>query len=139
MNFKKFGSRYVVRLDKGDEIVSSLKQFCTENNIRLGSITGIGAANSVTIGLFETASKQYHSNTLTGDYEITSLNGNVSSMNNEVYLHLHISISDSAYKAYGGHLTSAVISGTCELLIDTIDGTIERQFDEDTGLNIYNL
>ncbi len=139
MNYKKFGSRYVVRLDKGDEIVSSLKQFCTENSIRLGSITGIGAANSITIGLFETASKQYHSKTLTGDFEITGLTGNISFMNNEVYLHLHITVSDSAYKTFGGHLTSAVISGTCELAIDTIDGTIERQFDEDTGLNIYNL
>lgn len=41
-------------------------------------------------------------------------------MNGEIYLHLHIGLSDSKYNAYGGHLTSALISGTGEIIIEEI-------------------
>jgi len=57
-------------------------------------------------------------------------------MNGEIYLHLHISLSDSKYNSYGGHLTSAVISGTSEIIIEEIDGEIEREFNKEVGLNL---
>ena len=44
--------------------------------------------------------------------------------------------SDSKYNAYGGHLNSAVISGTGEIVIEEIEDIIERKFNEDVGLNL---
>ena len=136
MKFKKIGSKWIVRIDKGEEIVETLKQFCKDNKIKLGTISGIGATDRVTIGLFNTKNKQYHSQELIGDYEITNLSGNVSTMNDEIYLHLHISLADSKYNAYGGHLNSAVISGTGEIVIEEIEDIIEREFNEEVGLNL---
>jgi len=136
MLFKKFGNKYVIRIDKGEEIVACLKKICTDNKILLGSVSGIGAIGRAQFGLFETSSKQYHSTELEGAFEITSLNGNISTMNGEVYLHLHINLSDAAYHTFGGHFQSAVVSGTCEIIIDAIDGECERIFSEDVGLNI---
>jgi hypothetical protein len=57
-------------------------------------------------------------------------------MNGQVYLHLHINLSDVTYHTFGGHFQSAVVSGTCEIIIDAIDGECERIFNEDVGLNI---
>ncbi len=139
MKYRKFGTKYVLRIDKGEEIVETLKKFCREFDIKLAAVSGIGATNHATIGLFNTSTKQYHSRQLTGNFEITNLSGNVSSMNGEVYLHLHITLSGSNCSAFGGHLNSAVISGTCEIVIDLIDGVLDRQFDEDVGLNIYKI
>ncbi len=136
MKFKKIGNKWIVRIDKGEEIVKTLKKFCKENKIKLGTISGIGATDRVTIGLFETKIKQYHSQELIGDYEITNLSGNVSTMSGEIYLHLHISLADSKYNAYGGHLNSAVISGTGEIVIEEIEDIIEREFNEEVGLNL---
>ena len=136
MKFKKIGSKWIVRIDKGEEIVETLKKFCKENKIKLGTISGIGATDRVTIGLFNTKNKQYHSQELIGDYEITNLSGNISTMNDEIYLHLHISLADSKYNAYGGHLNSAVISGTGEIVIEEIEDIIEREFNEEAGLNL---
>src|SRR5690554_2886694 len=112
MEFRKFGNKYVVRMDKGEEIVETLKNFCEEQKITLGWVKGIGAVNKATIGLFHTDTKEYHSIELKGDHEITSLLGNISTMNEEVYLHLHINLSDKEYKTYGGHLNLAVIGAT---------------------------
>ena len=133
---KKFGNNYVVRIDKGEEIVACLKTICKDNQIRLGSVSGIGAVGQAQIGLFETSSKQYHSTKLEGDFEITALTGNITTMNGETYLHLHINLSDAKYHMFGGHFQSAVVSGTCEIIIDAIDGECERIFNEDVGLNI---
>lgn len=139
MEYKQFGNRYVLRMDKGEEIVATLKQFCEDEQIKLGSVTGIGAVNQVTIGLFETSTKKYHSLQLAGDHEITSLTGNISTMDGKVYLHLHINISDDRYNTRGGHLSAAVVSGTGELIVEKIEGRVDRQFSEEIGLNLYKF
>jgi predicted DNA-binding protein with PD1-like motif len=139
MEFKQFNDKYIIRLDKNEEIVETLKKFCREQKIRLGWVNGIGAVDRATIGLFETAAKQYHSRELTGDMEISSLMGNISTMKGEVYLHLHICLSDIENKTYGGHLTSATISATGELVVGVISGTVEREFNPEVGLNTYQF
>jgi predicted DNA-binding protein with PD1-like motif len=136
MKLKKFGNKWVVRIDKGEEIVETLKQLCKKNKIKLGSISGVGGIERVTVGSFKAKTKEYFSQELTGDYEITNLIGNISTMKGKIYLHLHITISDSNNNAFGGHLNSAVISTTGEIIIEEIEGEIERKFNEEVKLNL---
>ena len=136
MKFKKFGSKWVVSINIGEEVVETLKKFCKDNKIKLGTINGIGAVKKATIGFYDLKTKKYYPKELKGDYEITSLSGNVSTMDGEVYLHLHINLADSTYNTFGGHLNSAVIGGVGEIIIDEIDGEIERGFNEEVGLNL---
>ena len=56
MLFKRFGNKYVIRIDKGEEIVACLKKICTDNKILVGSVSGIGAVSRAQIGLFDTSS-----------------------------------------------------------------------------------
>lgn len=139
MTYKQFGSKYIVRIDRGEELVAALKEFCRASDIKLGSITGLGAADKITLGLFNTKTKKYFPKEFLGDFELAAVLGNISRMNNEVYLHLHATISDESCQAYGGHLTSAVISGTFEGVIEKIDGEIGRKYNEEIGLNLYDL
>ncbi|HUT00625.1 MAG TPA: PPC domain-containing DNA-binding protein [Candidatus Thermoplasmatota archaeon] len=139
MNYKQFNNKVVVRIDKGEELVDSLKTICKTLNIKLGSIIGIGATDKITVGLMNTKTKKYQLKEFTGDHEVASLVGNISTMNNEVYLHLHITICNVEHKALGGHLASAVISATFEGIIDIIDGQINREHDDEVGLNLFNI
>ena len=139
MDYRKFGNRYVLRLDRGEEIVGTLKKFCEDERIELGWIKGIGAVNRATIGLFDTKNRQYHSIELEGDHEITSLAGNISTLGGRVYLHLHVNLSDNDFRVRGGHLNSAVISGTGEIVIEAMTGNVDRVFNEEIGLNLYRF
>lgn len=139
MKYLKSGSKYIVRIDKGEEIIEQIKKICIDNNIKAGSITGLGATDRVKVGLFNTTNKEYISKELAGGFEITSLIGNISKMNNEVYLHMHINVSDENLNVYGGHLNHCYISATCELVIDEIDIDVDRKFNEDIGLNLYEI
>ena len=112
---------------------------CERERIGLGSLRAVGAVNRVKLGLFKTAEKQYVSKELEGDYEIASLYGNISAMNGKPYLHIHAVVTDESLSAYGGHLNSAIVSATCEILLDSLDGCVEREYSEEIGLNLYKF
>ncbi|MCF7792780.1 MAG: DNA-binding protein [Candidatus Cloacimonetes bacterium] len=139
MKSKRIGNICFIRIDKGEEIISSLKKFCENENIKLGKISGIGATNNVTVGLFEPSKQQYHSNTLKEDFEILSLTGNITTMKNEVYLHCHITLANKNHQSFGGHLNSAVVSATCEIVLEVYDGSVDRFFDQESGLNLLDI
>ena len=139
MKYRKFGSQWIVRIDRGEEIVEELKRFCRENAVKLGSVRGIGATNQARIGLFRTETREYVTTEVRGDHEIIGLTGNISLLHGEIYLHLHVTLSDDSYRAFGGHLNTAVVSGTCEVVVDEIPGEMEREFDPAVGLNLYRF
>lgn len=139
MQYKKFYYKYVIRLDPGEEIVSSLQKFCKRERIKLGSITGVGAVNRATIGLFNPKSKKYHAQELNGNFELAPLSGNISSMRGEPYLHLHANLGDEKHHSFSGHLSEAIVSATCEIIVDTIEGELERRADSTIGLNLIEF
>ena len=75
MQYKKFGDTYAVRLEKGEEVVAAIKGLCEKEQIRLGTVTGLGAADRIVIGLFNTVEKKYYSTTYTEPMEMTALCG----------------------------------------------------------------
>ena len=139
MQFRRFGSKYFVRIDRGEEIMSSLKKFCQQENITLAEINALGAVDDFTVGLFDVEEKKFHANHYTFPAEIVSLWGTVTAKDGEVYLHIHMSAGDSHGQVFGGHLSSARVSATCEIVIDVCEGTVERKFNDDVGLNLFEF
>ena len=140
MEYRKFDQGYVLRLDPGEEIVASLTRLVEQENVRLGTVSALGAAGDVTIGIFNTKEKQYYSQRYQGDYEISALVGNVTRKEGEPYLHLHITIGNPVTgEVHAGHLTSATISATLELFLQVWDGQVGRKFSDQVGLNLFQF
>ncbi len=139
MEYRVFGETIVLRLEKDEEVIESIKNLCEKEDIKAGSISGLGASNYVVVGLFKVEEKKYYSNTFEEDFEITNLTGNISRMNDEVYLHIHGTFANVEGKCIGGHLNKAVISATSEIIITKINGDIGRKFSEEIGLNLIEF
>ena len=139
MEHKRYGNTVVVRMDPGEEILEQIALAVKAENVTLGSVSAIGAVNDFTVGLYDVAEKKYFPNRFTGAYEIVSLLGNVTQMNGEPYIHLHMAAADDTGRAVGGHLNRAVISVTCEMFITEIEGEIDRVKDEKTGINVFRF
>ena len=140
MEYRSFGDTYIIRLDRGEEILTALTAFCKAEQITLGSVEALGAADHVIIGLYDVAARQYHKHTFDGPMEITSLTGNISTKDGETYLHLHINLCREDMSVIGGHLNECRISATCEMFVRKLSGTVERKLDtETTGLNLYKF
>ena len=71
--------------------------------------------------------------------ERVSLTGTINTMNGEFYTHLHMSAGNDKGEVFGGHLNRAVVSATCEMVVDVLDGTVDRQYDPVTGLNLFKF
>ena len=140
MEYRRFGETYVLRLDRGEEVLSCLERFCRAESITLGSVEGLGASDHVVIGLYDVGERVYHKSTFDEPMEITSLLGNISTKDGATYLHVHINLGRADSSVIGGHLNECRISATCELFVRPLSGTVERRLDEaETGLNLYRF
>ena len=113
---------------------------CNAEKIRLGSVSGIGAVGEVTLGVFNREKFAYESTTYTGDYEIASCSGTITTKEGETYLHIHMAVGNAVKdECHGGHLNRAVVSLTGEFVIQQLDGTVEREYSPEVGLNLFKF
>ena len=139
MQYRKFGNKYFVRIDRGEEVMASLKELCGKENITLAEVKALGAVDDFSVGLFDVDEKKYHSSRFTFPAEIVSLWGTVTTKDGEFYAHIHMSTGDKDGHVFGGHLNSARVSATCEMIVDVSDGTIERKLSPEVGLNLFEF
>ena len=139
MKYQRFEQTIIVRMDKGEDVVEQVKNVALKEKIKLASISALGALNEFTVGVFKTKEKKYYANEFKGDFEIVSLTGTINTMNDEYYSHMHLSAGNDQGQVFGGHLNKAIVSATCEMVIQIINGEVDRYFDEEVGLNLLKL
>ena len=140
MEYRVYGNDVVLRIQKGEEILTCLKEVREKEHITLGSVTGLGAVGEVTLGVFNRENFAYEKQTYTGDMEIASCVGNISTMEGKNYLHIHMvvgNVTDGI--CHAGHLNRAVVSLTGEFILHKIEGTVEREYSPEVGLNLFKF
>ena len=139
MEYKKFGDKIYLRLDKGDDIMESVFKVAKAEGVKAAQVSGIGATDDFTVGVFDIAKKKYNEYFFKGNHEINALTGNITEMDGEPYIHLHITATGDGGKVVGGHLIKGVISLTGEIVIKVIDGKVSREFDKTLGINRWKF
>ena len=137
--FIQDGDKYIISIDNHQEIMSALAAFCQEQGILAGEVHGIGAVNKATLRFLNPVTKKYVDKTFEEQMEASSLAGNISEKDGKVYLHVHANFGRADYTVVGGHLLSATLNGACELVVTRFHCKIDRQFDDETGLNLYKF
>ncbi|HQW44563.1 MAG: DNA-binding protein [Chitinophagaceae bacterium] len=110
-----FNSTHAIRLKPGEDLKSGIEKVVKENNIRAGWVaTCVGSLTDYSIRF----ANQPDGVMGTGNFEIISLVGTIS-INGS---HIHISISDSTGKTFGGHLMPGCkIYTTAEIVLQSTD------------------
>lgn len=135
MQYKKDNNLYILRFEKGEELLSSLQIFCEKEGIKGAQVQGIGAANHLEIGNFNAKTNTYHKKSYSGEiYEITSIQGNITTDKS----HLHVAFALPSGELFGGHLFQAIINPTCEIFITKIND-LKREKDPETNLDFLVL
>lgn len=139
MQFATTDKGYIIRIEAGEELVSTLQHFFEEEDVSGAVFTGIGATEDATVGMYLPDEQEYSFQSFDQQMEITNLTGNVAQIDDDVTVHMHATLADEAQNAYGGHLKSAVINPTCEIYVTDHDATIERSRDDETNLDLLDL
>ena len=139
MDYRRCNDTIVLRIDRGEEIVETLKAVAEREHVRLAEISALGATDDFTVGVYDLAAKRYDSKTFTGPHEIVSLVGTITEKDGAFYQHLHMSAGSKACEVFGGHLNRAKVSVTCEMVIRILSGAVDRSPDPQTGVNILRF
>ncbi len=130
---------YVLIFAKGDEVLSGLTDFATQQHIVAGHFSAIGAFQRVTTAWFDPAKKLYRLNPIGGPVELVSLLGDVGLSDGKPVIHSHISVGHPDGRVEGGHLIEAYVFPTVELFLTTYPTPLQKEKDAETDLHLFNL
>lgn len=139
MDYRKFGTDYVIRLDPGDEILESLMTFAENEKVHLGSVSGLGASTLFDVSVYDLGEKKYYPVHCGVQSEITSLFGTITEKDGKPYFHVHMQAMTKDGRAVGGHLLKCVINATCEMFVHVLDGHVDRAVSGQTGLTVMKF
>ncbi len=139
MAHAKIGKIAFTRLDKDDELLTSVTQAAKEAKISAGFFFLIGTLKKARLGFFREG--KYEIIEMNQPLEIVSCLGNVSIKDGEVFAHAHIAVSDEKGRVFGGHVMPECIVGvTGELVLVEASGIkLVREFDKKTRLSLLSM
>lgn len=122
MEYRKEKNAIYLRLDKGEEVVETIKKVCKKEQVEAGYFQGIGACGRVVLSTWIPEKEDFIHHNHTGMLEMISLMGNISTdQNGQPFSHCHAIFSylkDNGEVAIAaGHLEEAEITYTAEIVL----------------------
>lgn len=131
------GSTLVI-LKRGEELQKALMEYTHQANLKSAWLSGVGGAQKVTLGFYNIETKAYQWKIFNEPLEILSLTGNLTSVDDQPFWHIHGIFSTQTYDTIGGHVKELLIGLTGELYVTPFPSSIVRTFDDVTGLNLID-
>lgn len=134
--------KYIIRLEKGEEAMSVLTSFFEDKKIVSGFFYGLGAVKKAELAWYSLSEKQYYKKIFDAkkkDFQLLNCTGSVALVDGKPFTHLHATLSNTKYEAFGGHVFCLVAGPTMEIFLETFDQPITRTMDCDIGLQLLDL
>ena len=133
------GSRWMLRLDEGQDLFAALSGFAREASVRAGVIvSGIGMLRQATVGYWN--GKEYSPKEVGVPHELVALHGSLAIVDGAPSVHLHASLSGPDHGTVSGHLMRATIGVLAEVYVETFpQHTFGRPMNETVGLRGLDL
>lgn len=143
MRFKQVAEEpktFAMILDTGDEIMRSLKSVAQSERLAASSFKAIGAFSGAELGWFDWESKKYQTSVkLDEQVELLSLIGDIALKDEKPQVHAHLVIGRRDGTAHGGHLITATVRPTCEILITESPSHLQTEIDPESGIALIRL
>jgi predicted DNA-binding protein with PD1-like motif len=125
---------WVLVFEKGDEVAETLTAFAHEQHVSSAGFTGIGAFSGAVLGYFDRERKRYLEIPVDDQVEVLSLVGDVAEEHDEPRVHAHVVVGTASGDARGGHLLSATVWPTLEVILTETPRHLRKRSDPETGL-----
>ena len=139
MKFRMDKFKAYMTLAKGDNINKTFESFAEVKGVGCAWLNGIGALENPEIGYYSLEDKSYYRKTFKGEYELTSLIGNITLKEGKPFSHTHITFSDTEFRVFGGHLFNANITAAGEFIMQFGSDEINREMNAEIGLPLWCL
>ncbi|EMA25937.1 MULTISPECIES: PPC domain-containing DNA-binding protein [Haloarcula] len=131
-------SEYVCRLAHGADWRGEIEAFADEQGIDAGFFYGLGAVQDAELMFYDQDRTEYDSLTFDEPLEVAACMGNISQLDGERFAHTHAVLSRPDGEAIAGHLNAGTVWAG-ELYVRGFDTALEREHDEPTDLDLWNI
>mgnify|MGYP005814650289 CR=1 FL=1 len=136
---KANGTRtWAVIFAPGDDPMVGLGNFAAEHNIHAAQITGIGSLESAEIEWLNHQTKKFKAMTITHQHEVLSFLGNISVYQNKPVVHVHVALGDGSGHAHGGHLITAKVWPTLEVIVNEFPSAMVKRPAPELGITVID-
>lgn len=127
---------FAVIFETGDEPIAGLTRFAEENGLTASSFTAIGAFSEAMLGYFDWEKKDYEKIPVKEQTEVLALVGDIAvdEASGKKKVHAHVVLGKRDGAACGGHLLSATVRPTLEVVLTEIPAHLKRVHDPVSGL-----
>jgi predicted DNA-binding protein with PD1-like motif len=133
------GRSFIVVLDMEDDVLERLAAFFTRERIAAAKFYGIGGFRRATLAYYDMEAKRYLPIEVDEQVEVVSLIGNVAAYNGELRVHAHCAVGHRDGRMTGGHLLSAVVRPTLELVVEEIAADLRRTDRPEIGIPLLDF
>jgi len=130
---------YAVVFGTGEEAVAGLREFASDRHLTASRFTAIGAFSEVVLGYFDWETKKYQSIPVNEQVEVLALVGDIALEGNQSKVHAHVVVGMRDGTARGGHLLSAKVRPTLEVILSESPSHLHREFDAESGLPLIRV
>ena len=130
---------HVLALEIGEEVVESILRYSEQSKIHAASIQAIGAIRNFELGYYVLDLKQYLRKNVDEIAELISCSGNLAMKDGKPFVHVHVSAGLRDFSVIGGHLFSAIVAVTAEVILKPMPNVMNRSFNDETGLYLLDL
>jgi len=130
--------QYAVIFYQGDEAFSGLLDFAEKYHISSAHFTAIGALNGATLGRFDPQRKMYKKIPIEGQVEVIGMSGDIALYQGKPVVQTHMVVGTSDGTTRGGHVLSAYVSPTLEVMVTVDPISMQKRFDPETDLTLID-
>ena len=134
---------FILVFEKGDEFIREMERFASEQALTCSRFTGIGAFESGTLGYFDRSKMAYNEILIQTQVEVLSITGNITLVEgqegNPLKVHAHVVLGMPDGSARGGHVLTAHIWPTLEVILVESPASLDREKDTETGLALIRI
>jgi len=128
----------LVFTDPDVEVMAALNEFAAANSIPSGRIQAIGSVSSATLAWWSADTKNIEKYTATGQFELVSFLGNITSNSEGPRIHAH-AVMTGPGGLVAGHAVALTPRASVEVSITVFDTPVKRVLKDEFGLWIIDL
>ncbi|PRX43710.1 hypothetical protein B0I33_114171 [Prauserella shujinwangii] len=130
---------HAVVLDTGDSVLDELTAFAAEQDLGTAAFTAIGAFQAVTLGFYDLDERRYLEIPVDEQVEVLTMAGDIVGGGDGHQIHAHVVVGRRDGTTRGGHLLSATVRPTLEVMVTESPAELTRRYDERSGLALIEL
>jgi predicted DNA-binding protein with PD1-like motif len=131
---KRQGDLLIIRFSDGEDLLAGMKKALRQENVESGVILGgVGMVKQAALSFYK-GQGQYETAPVGEEAELCSINGNISTMGEELVVHVHAVVGKKGGAALAGHFSSGKVNMTAEVAVLAVPQRLTRKLDPETGL-----